>query len=255
MTLVPPSLRLMLLASAVALASASPWSTVCNLKRVEPGSTLRPSTEPYVVSIGTGRNRALAESLRYRTLIDTMGNTTCTPSQASSVRRGIMSMRLGEYLSDWLPRPLSRNAEDNRYVFGEFGDQWAPLRDMYVMPGCRACVGANAAVTIGIGGMHSGAPWHTHGAGYIEMLHGEKLVSLLPPGDPVFHDLSTNGNVSQYHWHVEQRPDLAESGRLDQLRECVVSPGEVLYFPSQWYHGIVNLSPYTAFVSTFLERE
>eukprot|EP00756_Hemistasia_phaeocysticola_P057684 Hpha_TRINITY_DN34290_c0_g1::TRINITY_DN34290_c0_g1_i1::g.34369::m.34369 len=231
------------------------WYDRCNIRRVRAGSILGSSPEPYIVSVGPHRNGELARQLELGTLLSERGNMSCTPSRAGSVRRGISAMRLGEYLVDHLPRELSRDAEQNRYLFGEFGDQWADLRDAYVLPACRACVGDNAAVTIGIGGLHTGAPWHTHGAGYLEMLHGEKHFALLPPGDPVFPELSTHRNVSQYHWQLEQRPELEAEGRLEEIQECTIGPGELLYFPAEWYHGIINLSPYTVFVSTFLQKE
>eukprot|EP00971_Amphidinium_carterae_P292411 5804657-Amphidinium_carterae.1 len=53
-----------------------------------------------------------------------------------------------------------------------FGDQWAPLRDAYDLPPCRSCIRDRVAITIGLGGLHSGAPWHFHDAAFVEVLHG-----------------------------------------------------------------------------------
>jgi hypothetical protein len=33
--------------------------------------------------------------------------------------------------------------------------------------------------------------------------------------------------------------------------ECTLLPGDLLYFPNNWYHATINLDPYTAFVSSF----
>ena len=33
--------------------------------------------------------------------------------------------------------------------------------------------------------------------------------------------------------------------------ECTLGPREMIYFPDGWYHATINLSPYTAFISTF----
>lgn len=33
--------------------------------------------------------------------------------------------------------------------------------------------------------------------------------------------------------------------------ECTINAGEMLYFPDQWHHATINLSPYTVFVSSF----
>ena len=58
--------------------------------------------------------------------------------------------------------------------------------------------------------------------------------------------------LSQVHWHWEERPRLEAEGRLAALQECALQPGELLFFPPGWHHGVVNLDAYTAFVSTFL---
>ena len=94
--------------------------------------------QPYIVKAPPGWNNVLAQKLEKRALLDSMANVTCTPSQAGSKRIGNFEMTLAEYLTEWLPKPVSRNAEENRYVFGEFGDQWAPLRDAYVLLRCKS---------------------------------------------------------------------------------------------------------------------
>ncbi len=33
--------------------------------------------------------------------------------------------------------------------------------------------------------------------------------------------------------------------------ECTLLPGEMIYFPDGWHHATINLSKYTAFISTF----
>jgi len=109
------------------------------------------------------------------------------------------------------------------------------------------------AVTIGLGGLYSGAPWHGHGAAFVEVLHGAKHFSFLPPSDPAKKavDVSVRG-LSQLHWHREKREKLAREGYLTGLIECTVFPGELLFFPPNWFHGVTNAGQHTAFVSTFL---
>lgn len=211
---------------------------------------------PYIATLPVGGNAALTEMLRQEVLVERMGNATCTPSQAGSVRTGIEEMPLRDYVELWLGRALSKNPAENRYVFGEFGEQWAPLREAYRRPPCQSCKGDRAAVTLGLGGLHSGAPWHFHNAAFIELIHGAKHVALLPPNDPVIPEVNQGiQGLSQYHWHQERRPYLERRGRLGNLQECILVPGEVLYFPNNWHHGIVNMEAYTAFVSTFVEQD
>lgn len=33
-----------------------------------------------------------------------------------------------------------------------------------------------------------------------------------------------------------------------------VNPGDLIYFPDRYWHATINLSPYTAFVSTFTQE-
>ena len=217
------------------------------------------SDEPYVVQSPDGWNDAIAKGLEKTALLHSMGNVTCTPSQAGSKRIGSFEMTLAEYLTEWLPRPISRNAEENRYVFGEFGEQWEPLRKTYVLPPCEVCSHDAAAVTIGLGGKYSGAPWHFHNSAFVEVFKGAKHFAFLPPGDPVTEEIEKvmqfNASMSQFHWHLEQRPLLENEGRLRNMQECVIHPGEILYFPDNWHHGVVNLGEYTAFVSSFINRD
>ena len=98
--------------------------------------------------------------------------------------------------------------------------------------------------TIGMGGVHSGVPFHTHNDGWSEVLWGAKRWFLFPRGViPEF-----DPDRSQYEWLQTSYPQYLER---DEIIECVIRPGEALYFPSNWYHATLNLSPYTVFISTF----
>jgi hypothetical protein len=46
-----------------------------------------------------------------------------------------------------------------------------------------------------------------------------------------------------------------ENNSKNGLFECVIEPGEYLYFPSGWMHATLNLDSYNAFVSLFLDRQ
>lgn len=216
-------------------------------------------TEPYIVTLPLDWNSEMARRLELEALRDGMGNATCNPTQAGSKRRGKFQMTLREYMNEWLPREISRNAEDNIYIFGEFGDQWEPLRAVYKIPPCVACSRKSVAITIGLGGEHSGAPWHFHNAAFVEVFHGAKHFAMLPPGDLAIQDIDEvmqfDASLSQYHWHLEERPRLEQMGKLAALQECTVRPGELLYFPDGWHHGVVNFGPYTAFVSSFINTQ
>ena len=238
------------------------WRSRCNIKRIQwprAQAMLPLPDEPYIVGVPRNWNTRIRRSLEHDVLLGSMGNVTCTPSQAGSKRIGTFEMTLAQYLQEWLPKPISKNAEDNRYVFGEFGENWAPLRESYKLPPCQVCTPAAAAITIGLGGSFSGAPWHFHNAAFVEVFHGSKHFAFLPPGDPAIEDIETdmqfNASMSQYHWHLERRPDMEVSGQLRNLQECLIQSGELLYFPDGWHHGVVNFGKYTAFVSSFINRD
>lgn len=64
-------------------------------------------------------------------------------------------------------------------------------------------------------------------------------------GDAI-DDLSTSTSNSV---HVSPTP------LLESLYECVLEPGEMLYFPDKWMHATLNLDSYNLFVSVFLDLQ
>lgn len=138
--------------------SAAPFER-CNIaRRAATGPLPLHTQHPYIVRLGHRNAELRARLIRERLLAD-MGDVNCTPSQAGSQRKGIETMRLREYIDGWMQREVRRDSSQNKYVFGEFGDAWAPLRDAYVLPPCGpACDRTRVAVTIGLGGLHSGRP-------------------------------------------------------------------------------------------------
>ncbi|KAF0687748.1 Aste57867_20532 [Aphanomyces stellatus] len=115
-------------------------------------------------------------------------------------------------------------------------------------PSCDADALAQAtsthtALSFGIAGRGSGVPFHFHGPGFLQQLHGRKRWFLYPPHAAVkFHP-----DESTLHWVESVYPTMA----APPTHECVLEPGDVIYFPSQWMHATLNLSPYTVFMATF----
>jgi len=64
-----------------------------------------------------------------------------------------------------------------------------------------------------------------------------------PPFDP---------DMSMLTWLTEVLPTYTGSD-LHLLQQCDIGPSDVLYFPSMWWHAVVNLGE-TVFVSSF-ERD
>ncbi|KAM3567849.1 hypothetical protein VYU27_010012, partial [Nannochloropsis oceanica] len=69
----------------------------------------------------------------------------------------------------------------------------------------------------GLGPRHSGVSWHIHGPGYSEEI-------------------------------------CLEAGTNAMPFICDIGPGEILHFPSMWWHAVLNLEDYNVFVSTFTQE-
>ena len=99
--------------------------------------------------------------------------------------------------------------------------------------------------SFGIAGNATGAPWHKHGPGFAEVVHGEKKWWFLPPS------VTPPGVVRGQavgEWLAEVLPELPQGQRPIA---CTAGPGDIVYVPDGWYHATLNLGRYNAYVSTF----
>ena len=48
---------------------------------------------------------------------------------------------------------------------------------------------------------------------------------------------------------ASSKDDESPSGKKPW--ECTINAGEMIYFPDEWHHATINLSPFTVFVSSF----
>lgn len=100
------------------------------------------------------------------------------------------------------------------------------------------------ALSFGVGPDGSGVPFHFHNDGFSEVMHGSKLWLLYPHKPPRFRE-----NATSVSWLKHDYPNLASSERP---LECTIVPGDLLYFPKDWWHAIINRGEVTVFMSTFL---
>ena len=133
------------------------------------------------------------------------------------------------------------------YLFGEtYGAEWKRILLDYEMPPCSTCENRElSALAFGVGNCGSGVQWHTHGPGFSESIHGFKHWVLYPPD----RKPSYNSDYASRYWMENNYMDIANED--DMPWECTLNPGDLIYFPDQWHHATINLSPYTVFVSTF----
>lgn len=77
-----------------------------------------------------------------------------------------------------------------------------------------------------------------HGGGFSEVLWGRKRWFLAPVGvTPRFDPNRT----TLYWFHNDYRETVpANMSFLGGLYDCVIGPGEILWFPANWYHATVR---------------
>ncbi|XP_061606067.1 jmjC domain-containing protein 8 isoform X1 [Phyllopteryx taeniolatus] len=133
---------------------------------------------------------------------------------------------------------------DTLYMFGDNNvSEWRNLLDFY-RPPPFLLPGTGRALSFGVAGPGTGVPFHWHGPGYSEVIYGRKRWFLYPPDEePPFHP-----NASTLAWLRDVYPRLPP--RQAPL-QCTVRPGQVLYFPTRWWHATLNLDA-SVFISTFL---
>ena len=97
------------------------------------------------------------------------------------------------------------------------------------------------SLSFGMGGQGTGVPFHFHGPGFQQMLTGRKrwyLAADRPRFDP---------NETTIQWALERR----EKDKQPFIYECTLHPGDIIFFPSLWWHATLNLD-FAIFLSTFL---
>lgn len=226
----------------------------CSIDRVrnmslETFTTTYYEKRPVIVEFGLERNRRVREMMSPRAMIDRFGQEMVTLGTANSYTgRTQRRMSLREYLEYVAePRTARQRGDETFYLFGDTPEPfWDILVDSYRIPHLAKSIDPDvqATIAIGLGGKNSGVPFHFHNSGWNEVLLGSKRFFLYPKDiTPPFKP-----NRSQLQWVQETYPSL--TGDMRPI-ECVIVPGEALYFPSRWYHATLNLSPHTAFVATF----
>jgi hypothetical protein len=91
---------------------------------------------------------------------------------------------------------------------------------------------------LSLGGGGGGLPFHSHGDGWLAVVHGAKHWLLYPPGGmppearPVSQTL-----LSAAGWARRVLPALPAELRPLQ---CTQAPGEALFVPAGWLHATLN---------------
>lgn len=84
-----------------------------------------------------------------------------------------------------------------------------------------------------VGPAGSGVNFHQHTNAWNALFYGRKRWFLFPP-----YTIFGPTALPMKEWHRTFYPQLK-----DVAVECVQEAGEMLYAPTNWYHGILNLEP------------
>jgi len=208
-----------------------------------------------VVMVGPAANAALHNATARPALLAAYSAAPLTLSSANTYSHRTVTRTLGEYVNDLMtPQTVALSGAETLYSFGGHDPTvWSPLLDHYRRPPCLRD-DDRYSYSFGIAACGTGVPFHVHGDGFSEVIHGRKRWFLYPPGaEPALPEFAGQResffrpDASTLQWVLDVYPRLPPSARP---LECVLGPGEALYFPTNWYHATLNLGE-TVFLSTF----
>jgi len=183
-------------------------------------------------------------------------NFLVTLSSSNSYSSHRRTIPLNQYLQEVIDHRNTNNSTNRSnetwYLFGEtYSNEWIQLLDHFHLPPCQMCTRALSALSFGLGGYSSGVQWHFHGPGFSEVIHGSKHWILYSPSyqkeDIVFYD---DPNYTSFSWMEQIYPTLSPKDK-ENLYQCTLYAGEMIYFPDAWHHATINTGKYNVFVSTF----
>ncbi|KJH47862.1 EAP30/Vps36 family protein [Dictyocaulus viviparus] len=186
----------------------------------------------------TARKKMMEDWKDYQVTLNSANTYSYTRIQTS----------FGEYVEYYLkPQNIATPGNETMYLFGDIDQElWDPLLRSYKLPQW-SLPGHTPALSFGLAGAGTGVPFHFHGPGFAEVIHGSKRWFLYPfEQKPDF-----DPDQSTLEWYLRKYPLLL----YEELPlECLLSPGEIIYFPDRWWHATLN-SETSVFVSTFLSPQ
>lgn len=233
-------------------ATITPEGGRCEIERVE-ASQLTPEKfkQDYleqrpVIIRGATAHTLFSRMTEKRVMLYCFGDFDVTLSTANKNSYDKYEASLRHYVSKMIgPQTLNASGAATKYFFGDNRhNEWQALFQHYAAP--SQYIWSHVSLSFGIGGSGSGVPFHTHGAVFADVMHGEKRWFLQAPGpEPRF-----DPDESSLRWMALVLPTYSNSERA-QIMDCVVSQGEFMYIPSHWHHATLNIGE-TVFMSAFV---
>eukprot|EP00935_MAST-01C_sp_MAST-1C-sp1_P001949 g1949.t1 len=160
------------------------------------------------------------------------------------------NMTVAEYIHGWSMQRAegSTPSLDLSYLLQ---NRALPIRDDYTEPSVFVhdtafAHNASARDQIALfyfGPAMSGVSLHQHTNAWNALVYGAKQWFLFPP-----YAMYGPTGMPMTQWLDDFYPQLKES---TQVFECTQYPGDVLYVPTDWYHGVINLKDSIGVASEF----
>ncbi|TKR79922.1 hypothetical protein L596_014072 [Steinernema carpocapsae] len=192
-------------------------------------------------------NSGFQQKCRKEEMLREWSNKPVVLNSANTYSYRRVESTFGHYVEDLLrPQDLSTLGNETLYLFGDIDQElWKPLLAAYKQP-AWTLPRHEPALSFGIAGAGTGVPFHFHGPGFAEVIYGSKRWFLQPYEDrPAF-----NPDKSTLDWYINDYPNLEEAKKP---LECLMKPGELIYFPDKWWHATLNTET-SIFISTFLSE-
>ncbi|GMR41691.1 hypothetical protein PMAYCL1PPCAC_11886, partial [Pristionchus mayeri] len=200
-------------------------------------------TQPVIIY--NIKNEQFGELTERSRMLSDWGDEKVVLNSANTYSYTRVPSTLGEYLKTQLkPQNLDTLGNETLYLFGDIDPStWNPLLSSYSQPAWKL-PHHEPALSFGIAGAGTGVPFHFHGPGFAEIIHGAKRWFLYPYEEqPKFDPDRTT-----LEWYLKDYPNLPEEKKP---LECLMKKGEVIYFPDKWWHATLNTRT-SVFISTFL---
>jgi hypothetical protein len=178
-------------------------------------------------------------------LLKRYGRVKVTLSSANSISHDKIHKPLEAYVREMGSTASNSKGNETYYLFGPAAEISPRLREVVAKYTRPIFASKNAAYSFGIGAAGSGVPFHVHGQGFSEVIHGAKRWFLYPPS----HRPPFDPDQSVLAWLTDAFPKY-NGEDVELLQQCDIGPSDILYFPSMWWHAVINLSE-TVFMSSF----
>ncbi|XP_039258869.2 jmjC domain-containing protein 8-like [Styela clava] len=222
---------------------------ICNIDKVSSITNdmflMQYAFDRPVIFTGVSDNTEFRRLTSRKALMEKYANNTITLSTANTHSYDKVDMSLKEYIERILkPQSVNKLGKDTLYFFGNNNyTEWNEIFKTYMQPP-YSLPEKTGAYSFGIAAAGTGVPFHFHGPGFSEVIHGSKRWFLYPYEKMPKFDPDQN----MLRWVLDEYPKLTKDNKP---LECTIKPGDVLYFPDRWWHSTLNLKT-SVFMSTFL---